>query len=242
MNKKFMTVPFELKEANEVSRDSMKYGIIKGLASTYGNIDRGNDRVMAGAFDKTIKTYKDKNRKMRMFFQHDLMSPIGAFDVFKSVDNGLYVEGQINLLTQKGEESYYLAKQGVLTDFSIGYYIRDYKEVEEIASYDDNGTPLKKTVTELLELEIAEISLVTNPMNEEAIVTDIKSLEKISDISKALKAKGFSNSEANDIIYKIKQDVKARDEHKTNSATDAVDRVLFEMKLNELVKEIKRRT
>ncbi len=234
MNKQIMTIPFELKEAEEVSIKNGKYGIIRGLASTYGNIDRGADRVVAGAFDKTIATHIENKRQVRMFFQHDYMSPIGAFPVFKSVENGLWVEGQINLHTQRGEESYALAKQGVLSDFSIGYYTRDSKMVQEVGGHDENGAPLMKDIRELLELELSEISLVTNPMNEDAIVTDIKSLTKISEISKLLKAKGFSNTQANDIIYKIKNN-KTRDEKIFKS----VDNILLDTKINEILRGIR---
>ena len=237
MEKKFLTVPFEMTGAEEKKVNNVSYGIIKGFASTYGNIDKGYDRIVKGAFDNTLKAYKENKRQIRMFFQHDYMSVIGGFPAYNSDDKGLYVEGNINLDTQRGKEAYALAKQGVLTDFSIGYYTKKYNDITETIK-DENGTEVEIPVRELLDIELSEISLVTNPMNDKAIVTDIKSMTKISEISKLLKAKGFSNSEVNDMVYKIKHSGEPRDEEKT--VIDKVNEMLIEIKLNEILNKIRR--
>lgn len=237
MEKKFLTVPFEMTGTEEKKVNNVSYGIIKGFASTFGNIDKGYDRIVKGAFDNTLKAYKENKRQIRMFFQHDYMSVIGGFPAYNSDDKGLYVEGNINLDTQRGKEAYALAKQGVLTDFSIGYYTKKYNDITETIK-DENGTEVEIPVRELLDIELSEISLVTNPMNDKAIVTDIKSMTKISEISKLLKAKGFSNSEVNDMVYKIKHSGEPRDEEKT--VIDKVNEMLIEIKLNEILNKIRR--
>lgn len=237
MEKKFLTVPFEMIGTEEKKVNNVSYGVIKGFASTFGNIDKGYDRIVKGAFDNTIKAYKENKRQIRMFFQHDYMSVIGGFPTYKSDDKGLYVEGNINLDTQRGKEAYALAKQGVLTDFSIGYYTKKYNDITETIQ-DVDGNEIEIPVRELLDIELSEISLVTNPMNDKAIVTDIKSMTKISEISKLLKAKGFSNGEVNDMVYKIKHSGEPRDEGKT--VIDKVNEMLVEIKLNEILNKIRR--
>lgn len=156
---------FNVEETKEIEIDGEKYGIVRGYASTYGNVDRGNDRVMPGAFAKSLDRYMESKRPIKMYFNHNSNEIIGGFPVEKIRDdaNGLYVEGQINLGVQKGREAYALAKQGVMQDFSIGYTVDDYD--------------LKGGVRQLKQLELWEISMVGEPMNPEARILTVKNNE-----------------------------------------------------------------
>lgn len=166
--KEVKTFAFEIRETKETEIDGVKYGLVRGYASTYGNVDRGNDRVVPGAFSKSLDRYRKANRPVKMYFNHDSNEIIGGFPIQKITDdeNGLYVEGQVNLEVQKGREAYALAKQGVMQDFSIGYTVDDYD--------------MKGGVRELKQLELWEISMVGEPMNEMARITAVKNnLSKI---------------------------------------------------------------
>lgn len=166
--KEFKVFSFDVKETKEEERDGKLYGIVKGYASTYGNVDRGGDRVIKGAFSKSLSEYRSRNRPVKMYFQHNSYDIIGGFpiDRIQEDENGLYVEGEINLEVQKGKEAYALAKQGVLSDFSIGYSIKEYD--------------WKDGVRELIELALWEVSMVGEPMNEKANVTSVKNNSAIS--------------------------------------------------------------
>ena len=52
---KKIVVPFEVKDFKE---DDEGFVTFEGYASTYNNVDRGGDIVMAGAFDETVKQYQ----------------------------------------------------------------------------------------------------------------------------------------------------------------------------------------
>lgn len=156
--------PFEITETKELKTEEGHYGIIKGYASTYGNVDRGGDIVRAGAFTNSLERYKIERRPIKMQYQHSMYEIIGGFpcDEITEDEKGLFVTGYINLDVQRGREVYALAKQGVLSDMSIGFSIHENERLS-------NGNLLLK------ELELWEISVVGEPMNTEAKITMVKS-------------------------------------------------------------------
>ncbi|MCA6484050.1 MAG: HK97 family phage prohead protease, partial [Chitinophagaceae bacterium] len=183
-NKTFNFLPTEVKE---IERDGVRYGRIAGYASTFGNVDRVGDVVVQGAFKDSITSFKQDNRPVRMLYQHDGCELIGGFipGLMFEDSQGLFVEGEINLAVQRGAEAYALAKQGVLTDMSIGYSVEDFE--------------LKDGVRYLTAIRLWEISLVSEPANPKAKITAVKtvdelreSIKKKSDLEKVLRDAGFS--------------------------------------------------
>lgn len=178
------TFVFNIQETKEIEIEGERYGVVRGYASTYGNVDRGNDRVMPGAFGKSLRRYIENRRPIKMYFNHNSSEIIGGFPVEKIKDdlNGLYVEGQINLGVQKGREAYALAKQGVMQDFSIGYTVDDYE--------------IKSGVRELKQLELWEISMVGEPMNPEARIMTVKSATPYQDLPLASEDREWDSNAA----------------------------------------------
>jgi len=241
MKLQYKNFPFEIKEIKEDG----DYGIIKGYASTFGDVDRGQDRVIKGAFTETLQKFRTKNKQIPMLFQHGSNLLIGGFEIFKEDDKGLYVEGKINLKVQKGVEIHSLAKQGVLKDFSIGYYATDYDYSKE----DD------EEIRNLTKIDLVEVSMVINPMNENANITDVKknNYNSVAEISKKLKEKGFSNKEANEIIYHMKtlsrndDTANSNDKNKDNNnsgehrndSLSKIDSLVIQFKLKNLINLLK---
>jgi uncharacterized protein len=178
------TFPFHLQSTKEIVDPStgVAYGIVAGYASTFENIDRGNDIVSRGAFTKSLARYKKDNRQIKVHFQHDFNSIIGGIKAINAREDefGLYVEAELNLEVQKGKEAYLLAKQGVLQDFSIGYSINDF----EMRKCNDGSL-----CRELKELELWEVSMVGEPMNPKAQITSIKSHISNVDAIKSIETK-----------------------------------------------------
>ena len=164
----FKVTSIEQKKAGD---DSIGY--IKGYASTFGNVDRGDDVVERGAFLKTIDQFRRDGKVIPMCFQHSQMHIIGGFDPAKMYEDekGLHVEGEIYTKIATGAEVYELAKHNVLSDMSIGYGVVD----QAFDNDSDNG----RTVRKLKEVKLYEISMVAIPMNPLARVTDVKSAETI---------------------------------------------------------------
>lgn len=143
------TFKFEIKQYGEP-------GTFEGLASTYGNVDLGGDIVEPGAFYKTIQ---DKGGNFPILWQHNSDKPIGIGKVSDSA-NGLVIKGELVLESPTAREAYALLKAGVLKGLSIGYdKVRD---------------EVKGAVRHLTELKLWEVSLVTFPMNEMAMVSAVK--------------------------------------------------------------------
>ncbi len=155
-------------ETKQTEINGIPIGVIKGMASTFGNIDLTGDRIDFGAFAKTIQAHKSRHdRPIRMFLGHDRFAgPIGGFPIDKVREQrqGLKVEGHVNLEVQRGKEAFALAQQGVLTDLSIGFFAVE-TEVESRGG---------KEVRVIKEIDLREISIVDEPANPKATITDIK--------------------------------------------------------------------
>ena len=162
-------------------------GIFRGYASIFGNEDQGNDIVQKGAFTKSLE--QRPASKVKMLFQHKTDEPIGVFTEIYEDQKGLFVKGQLAMGTQKGRETYELLKMGALDGMSIGFKADPTKQ-----SYNEN----KRGVRTLKEVDLMEISLVTFPMNEQAMVQSIKGNSKsIREWEKILRdAGGLSRTEA----------------------------------------------
>jgi HK97 family phage prohead protease len=141
-------------------------GLIKGYASTFGNVDLGFDVVDKGAFKKSIR---ESSGKFPILADHDPSKQIGWNFRAEEDDTGLFVEGKLDLNVQSAREKYSLAKTameiGAKMGLSIGYMT--------IKAEPDREKPM---VRHLKELKLFEYSIVTFPMNTEAMITSAKSL------------------------------------------------------------------
>lgn len=158
---------FEVKEIDNDSR------MIKGYASVFGNLDSDADRIMKGAYAKTIKEWGPEGKKrIKLVAQHNMSAPIGKIIVMKEDDYGLYIEAKMSEATL-GDDYYVMAKEGLIDEFSVGFVSKQKEENE------DGGYNIK-------EIKLYEVSMVTVAANDAAVVTDVKS-EKLEDMSKLVK-------------------------------------------------------
>ena len=166
IKEEYLEVKSEIKmtESDEATEE---YGTFEGYASVFENTDLGNDIIKTGAFTKSIKDRTHKG--IKLLYQHKSDMPIGVFDEVKEDSHGLHVKGRLALKTAAGRDAYELLKLGALDAMSIGFRANP----EEI-SYDKRSQ--KRTIGEV---DLLEISLVTFPMNPQALVRSVKA-EKIS--------------------------------------------------------------
>ena len=78
MELEHLNIPLQIKSCGEDKQDE-QFFTFAGYASTFGNVDLGNDIVEKGAFVESLR-----NRIPKLLFQHDMREPIGIFtEVFE---------------------------------------------------------------------------------------------------------------------------------------------------------------
>jgi HK97 family phage prohead protease len=154
-------------------------GSFEGYGSIFGNIDSYGDIVDKGAFTKTLAERGDKTK---LLWQHDSSQPIGIFTSLSEDSNGLKLSGQLCLGVKQADEAYLLLKQGALNGMSIGYQTIQ------------NTYNTQTGINHLTEVKLYEVSLVTFPANEEAMVTSVKSAFEELTQEQRVKALAFINT------------------------------------------------
>lgn len=167
-------------------------GHFSGYGSVFNVVDKGGDIVAPGAFAESLGTWKKNGRSVPVLWQHQTDQPIGVWDDLKEDEHGLLGDASLWL----AEAPYArLAHKGMqtksITGLSIGYRVKDYSVNQDTGVYT------------LQKLDLVEISVVTNPMNDDARVADVKSLMEagrmptLKEFEEFLReAGGFSKSQA----------------------------------------------
>lgn len=171
----------------EEVRDGVKIGIIEGYIATW-DLDRGDfyfkDQFVKGAFSESIKDFKKKKRMPRFKEAHNKTIGGWKFESLKEDEIGLFGIGEINLDVENGREAYSLAKQGVLTDLSIGFTAEDF-EVDEM-----------KKIRTINKAILWEGSIVDEPMNPKANITAVKTSTPYKTLPLANDTKSWDSTEA----------------------------------------------
>lgn len=151
-------------ETKQEDRNGVPVGLISGYIATW-DVDRGDDRFVRGAFAKSIQDHiKRGNRQVR--FKNNHGKTVGGFPingVFED-DKGLFGTAEVNLDVQQGKEVFSLAKQKVLTDFSLGFSTTEFE--------------IKDGIRIIEEAILWEGSAVDEPMNIAANIIDVKGEDK----------------------------------------------------------------
>ncbi len=168
MERKIFTFKVEEAEADENT------GIIKGLASTFMGIDQGDDRIKRGAFKKTLL----EREAFPMLLDHNPRKPAGM-QRLKETRKGLHFEAELKLFDPDVRQRFELAKQALEFNAPMGVSI-GFRPVK--FSFDEvDGVQIRN----LEEIKLFETSLVTFPMNVDAMVTGAKS-EILEDLLDAI--------------------------------------------------------
>jgi HK97 family phage prohead protease len=186
MNRK--DIGFDLKAVSDT-------GVFSGYGSVYGVIDDGEDVVSPGCFTESLSDWAKKGRMPALLWQHSAREPIGAYTKIAEDATGLFVEGKLALKTQRGAEAYELLQMKALSGLSIGFITRE-------DSYDQ-----KTGVRTIKKADLWECSVVTFPMNDQARIGAVKTIEEIGDLNGAelylREVGGVSRSEAKALVSRV---------------------------------------
>lgn len=172
-------------------------GEFEGYGSIFGNEDGHGDVVVKGAFAESLARWKEKGRLPALLWQHKMNEPIGIYTEMREDDVGLYVKGKLLIDDDPlAKRAHAHMKAGSLSGLSIGFVLDDWE-------YDkDKGVWLLKKI------DLWEVSLVTFPSNDEARISNVKSILERgetpppSKVEKALREVGFSTSQAKAFMAK----------------------------------------
>lgn len=162
-----------------------------GYASVFNGIDSYGDMIAPGAYKTTLA---DRERPVQMRWNH--YGPvIGKWLSMSEDERGLKVEGELTPGHSVAEDAKALMNHGAVSGLSIGYRVRAAEERE--------GYSLLK------EIELIEISVVEEPADNAARISDIKAAIYGAESYKEFEAilrevGGFTRSDATALVAGIK--------------------------------------
>lgn len=172
-------------------------GEFEGYGSVFGVEDSYGDVVVRGAFTASLERWAAKGRLPALLWQHNMSEPIGVYTEMREDETGLYVKGRLLIDADPlAKRAHGHMKAGSLSGLSIGYMLDDYEYEKE------------KGIWILKAIDLWEVSLVTFPANDEARISDVKSLLERgetpppSKVEKALREVGFSGTQAKAFMAK----------------------------------------
>ena len=150
-------------------------GQVEAIVSVFGNVDRIGDRVMPGAFTRSIAEWKQSGNPVPVILSHSWDDPwehIGVVDSLEEVDKGLKATYTLDIDTNPvAAQVYRLMKRRSLKEHSFGYEIRDERSAKDGAN-------------ELLDLDLIEIGPTLKGMNSDTELLAVKSaLEAVPTIT-----------------------------------------------------------
>lgn len=156
------TLPARVKAANATDD-----GIVEALVATY-DVDSGGDRIIPGAFAKTLQEWADSGNPIPFIWSHqhdNLDAYLGDVLEAKETDDGLLVKAQIDMDDPKAAKAFRLIKGGRVRQYSFAY------DVPEGGAKEDTDGPGE---TALTELKLYEVGPTLIGMNQSTRTVDAK--------------------------------------------------------------------
>lgn len=184
-------------------------GKVEAIVSVFGNVDLGGDRVVKGAFAKSIEKWKSSGAPVPVIFNHewgDLWSHIGAVDSLEETEQGLKASYTLDIDDNPAAAQVYrLMKRGSLKEHSFAYTVNKNRTAKDGAN-------------ELLDLDVIEVGPTLKGMNPDTEVLAVKS---------ALEAVTAAHEKTDDADgVKAGRVISKANEAKLRSAMDAIAQVL----------------
>ena len=152
--------PFEFKNLDEA-------GTFEATVAVFGNVDKGGDRIIRGAFKKTLAAWAASGDPIPVIFNHDWGTPdahIGVVSQARETRDGLHVTGRLDVDDNPvARQVHRLMMRRSLKEFSFGYSVPE-----------GGSRRTKDGVTELLELELAEVGPTLKGMNPSTELHSVK--------------------------------------------------------------------
>lgn len=175
-------------------------GAFSGYGSVFGNVDLKGDVIIPGAYAEVLKS----GGPVPVYVNHGWMRgelPVGTWSDLKEDERGLHGSASLVMQMPSAVNAYWGVKSGLVSGLSVAI-IPDSKTVERRS----DGARVIHRIKAL-----KEISIVTEPANESARVTDVKDsdgldqIETVRDIERFLRdAGGLSKGAAVALVARAK--------------------------------------
>lgn len=170
-----MSKPYDQKRAFELASFKASddvAGEFEALVSVFGNVDLGGDRVVRGAFAKSLARWQEKGDPIPVIWNHMWENPeahIGAVYAGDAVEtgDGLLVKGRLDLDNPFAKQVYRLLSERRVKEFSFGYNTLDAER--------------KGGALELRELDLIEVGPTLKGMNPATELLAVKALAKATE-------------------------------------------------------------
>lgn len=174
MDVKYLNFKTEIK-----ANDKGDAKTFEAYGSTFGNVDSYDDVVLKGAFLETLQ-----KRTPKILYQHDYTKIAAVMTAAEEDDKGLLIRGEF-LNSTLGRDVREEVRKGAIDSMSIGFSINEQE-------FDERGVRFIKSV------DLYEVSFVTFPANEKAVVTSVKAsgIQDIRAFEIFLRDAGFSRKDA----------------------------------------------
>jgi HK97 family phage prohead protease len=149
-------------------------GEFEALVSVFGNVDLGGDRIIPGAFTKSLAQWQERGDPIPIIWNHMWDNPeahIGEADPGDVVetDDGLLVKrGRIDLDRPFAEQVFHLLERRRVKEFSFGYNLRDAEKGKDGA-------------LNLLDIDLFEVGPTLKGMNPDTELLAVKALAAVTD-------------------------------------------------------------
>lgn len=142
-------------------------GEFEAIVSVFGNVDHGGDRVVKGAFTKSLAAWEASGDPIPVLWNHDRANPlahIGKVTKAEEVDDGLKITAALDVHKPFAKQVYDLLAERRVKEFSFAYEIVDAEQT--------------KDAFELKELNVIEVGPTLQGMNPATQLLAVKSYTK----------------------------------------------------------------
>jgi HK97 family phage prohead protease len=150
-------------------------GTFEATVAVFGNVDKGGDRIMPGAFKNTLAKWAESGDPIPVILSHQWSNPmahVGVVEDAKETDAGLWVKGTLDVADNDvARQVYRLMKRRSLKEFSFGYEVPDGGEKRA-----------KDGANDLHEISLAEVGPTLKGMNPSTELHSVKSALAVANL------------------------------------------------------------
>lgn len=144
--------------------DTDEAGTFEALVSVFGNVDFAGDRVVKGAFAKSLAKWSESGDPIPVVFSHrwdDLDAHIGQVTSAEETDDGLLIKAKLDVDDDPAAAKVHrLLKSRRIKEFSFAYDVVDEAKADG--------------ANELRELDVIEVGPTLKGMNPETVLVGAK--------------------------------------------------------------------